>query len=905
MTTTANYHLPPSSQPPFSDSDSDSENFYIGSDLSNSIFKTYLEFSSSSSSSSSSITAVDLSKIQSFLNSSSSGALSCLICLERIRSSDPTWSCSSLCFALFHLLCIQSWARQSSDLSAARAAARLPITAETAAKQATWNCPKCRSSYSKSQIPKSYLCFCGKLQDPPPDNPWILPHSCGEICNRPLPNNCGHFCLLLCHPGPCPSCPKSIKARCFCGSVEDFRRCGFKNFSCNKLCNKRLDCNKHNCFEICHPGTCPPCRSRDIYRCQCGKKEEEKDCCDRDFRCENECKKLLNCEKHVCERGCHAGACGECPLQGKRTCPCGKRVYEGMPCDGTAPVCGATCNKLLNCGFHRCPERCHKGPCVEICRIVVKKSCRCGGLKKEVPCYQDLSCEKKCLRMRDCGRHACKRRCCDGNCPPCSEVCDKRLRCKNHKCPAPCHRGACAPCPVMVTISCACGETHFEVPCGTEMDQKPPKCRKLCKITPLCRHASNCKPHRCHYGACPQCRLLCEEEYPCGHKCNLRCHGPRSPPNPEFTLKPKKKKSNHQTEFTPGIPCPPCPELVWRQCVGQHIGAERMMVCSDRAQFSCDNLCGNLLPCGNHYCTNTCHPVEIHSTSLGHRKRSKSCEECNLPCQKERMPICSHPCPLPCHPGECPPCKVLVKRSCHCGAMVHAFECIYYNSLSEKDQVAVRSCRGPCHRKLPNCTHLCPEICHAGQCPAPDKCCKRVTVRCKCQTLKKEWICQDVQAAYRDTGYDPKDISKNQFGLGLLPCNSDCKSKVQEVDSALQLRKTKVLEVLFNDSSKTRCIAYILSQAASLISYNMIGSLEPENEKHGPKRRKRRNRIQEGKQVSRLQKLVAGMKRLLLFIIIVAALIAVTYYGYKGLLRLSDWMNEIEVQRAKRGHQRI
>jgi len=26
-----------------------------------------------------------------------------------------------------------------------------------------------------------------------------------------------------------------------------------------------------------------------------------------------------------------------------------------------------------------------------------------------------------------------------------------------------CCRGACAPCPVMVTISCACGETHFEV----------------------------------------------------------------------------------------------------------------------------------------------------------------------------------------------------------------------------------------------------------------------------------------------------------------------------------------------------------------------------------------------------------------------------------------------------------
>lgn len=33
----------------------------------------------------------------------------------------------------------------------------------------------------------------------------------------------------------------------------------------------------------------------------------------------------------------------------------------------------------------------------------------------------------------------------------------------------------------------------YQVPCGTEMDQKPPRCRKKCPIMPLCRHASICK----------------------------------------------------------------------------------------------------------------------------------------------------------------------------------------------------------------------------------------------------------------------------------------------------------------------------------------------------------------------------------------------------------------------------
>lgn len=35
--------------------------------------------------------------------------------------------------------------------------------------------------------------------------------------------------------------------------------------------------------------------------------------------------------------------------------------------------------------------------------------------------------------------------------------------------------------------------TCDQVPCGTETEQKPPRCRKQCQIAPLCRHRSNCK----------------------------------------------------------------------------------------------------------------------------------------------------------------------------------------------------------------------------------------------------------------------------------------------------------------------------------------------------------------------------------------------------------------------------
>ncbi|KAH0861509.1 hypothetical protein HID58_089770 [Brassica napus] len=799
----------PSQQQNISDSDSDSgsdsDNHHQQNrhnDLSNSIFKAYLDCHSSSSPSS-----LDLSKIQSFLASSSSGAVSCLICLERIKRTDPTWSCTSSCFAVFHLFCIQNWARQCLDVHAA-----LAVTRPSTETEPVWNCPKCRSSYLKSKIPSRYLCYCGKEEDPPADNPWILPHSCGEVCERGLSNNCGHRCLLLCHPGPCASCPKLVKSKCFCGGVEDVRRCGHKLFSCGDVCDKVLDCEIHKCREICHDGECPPCRERAVYRCCCGKVEEEKDCCERVFRCEGSCESKLNCGKHVCERGCHGGECGLCPYQGKRSCPCGKKFYQGLSCDVAAPLCGGTCDKVLGCGYHRCPERCHRGACLETCRIVVTKSCRCGGTKKQVPCRQDVVCERKCQRMRDCGKHPCRRRCCDGQCPPCSEICGKKLKCRNHKCQSPCHRGQCAPCPIMVSISCACGQTHFEAfECLIPLTMQ-------CRCYMWFRHGQIQKPHKCHYGACPPCRLPCDEEYPCGHKCKLRCHGPRPPPNREFILKPTKKMLNVHVESTPGSPCPRCPELVWRPCVGHHLAAERMMVCSDKTQFACDNLCGNPLPCGNHYCSFTCHPLEIRSSSLD--KRSESCEKCELRCQKERSPRCQHPCPRRCHPEDCPPCKTLVKRSCHCGAMVHAFECIEYNTLSEKEQSKARSCRGPCHRA---------------------------------------------------NSSDPKDVvPKNQFGVGLLPCDSNCKTKQQMAESVLQQRNVKEIE-----------------------------EKEEPSGKNATKRRKRRERGQDIKETSRLQKLSVAAKKVVMLVMLIAVLVAVSYYGYKGILWLSDWMNEVEEQRQK------
>ena len=78
-------------------------------------------------------------------------------------------------------------------------------------QHASWACPKCRKAYQASEIPTEYRCFCGKQQDPPVD-PWLAPHTCGDICGKELASGCGHTCVLLCHPGPCPPCPRQVDA---------------------------------------------------------------------------------------------------------------------------------------------------------------------------------------------------------------------------------------------------------------------------------------------------------------------------------------------------------------------------------------------------------------------------------------------------------------------------------------------------------------------------------------------------------------------------------------------------------------------------------------------------------------------------------------------------------------------
>ncbi|MBN3315137.1 NFXL1 protein, partial [Atractosteus spatula] len=705
----------------------------------------------------------DLERTRQYLNDAfQSGAITCLICIASVKRNQAIWSCSG-CYCIFHMPCIQKWAKDSIFLVSS-------VTDEDfGKKEHPWPCPKCRFEYKPHQTPNRYYCYCGKVEDPPLD-PWLLPHSCGQVCDREFKPSCGHRCLLLCHPGPCPPCPKMVTVTCFCKKARPVpRRCSAKAWSCKQTCGRRLPCGQHPCQSLCHEGDCQPCPRVSTQRCLCGRSVAERLCASPVWQCEQVCGRTLSCGNHTCERVCHQGPCGECPRSGNRACPCGKSKCS-LPCTEDVPTCGDTCDKVLECGLHTCSMRCHRGPC-ETCRQEVEKQCRCGKHTKRMPCHKEYLCESKCTKTRDCLRHLCKRKCCPGNCPPCDQSCGRALGCRNHKCPSVCHRGSCYPCPETVDVKCQCGATVLTVPCGRERATKPPKCKEICRNPPTCHHASR-ERHRCHFGTCPPCQQACQRVLSkCGHVCPAPCHdevmlkktvkpqlaGPwEQPPEPVFV----------QT----ALPCPPCQVPIPQACLGNHEVSP--LPCHAVGPYSCRRPCGRLLACGNHTCARECH---IFYACLSFPLQAgKECHQCEEGCSRPRPPGCPHPCPLPCHSGDCPPCTQMIRLKCHCKITSLFVECLKITTADNETKRLLGSCKNQCPKQL-QCGHRCKETCHPGSCMGI--CSQKVKLRCPCKRIKREYPC-----------------FKAHEGLVVVECDEACKDLQKKASEMKEAEEKAAIE---------------------------------------------------------------------------------------------------------------
>ncbi|KAI9101587.1 hypothetical protein K1719_023831 [Acacia pycnantha] len=523
----------------------------------------------------------------------------------------------------------------------------------------------------------------------------------------------------------CPGCQsvqltssREISYVCFCGKRPDPPSDLYLTpHSCGEPCGKPLekevlvnggrvskeDLCPHVCVLQCHPGPCPPCKAfAPPGLCPCGKKTITTRCSDRSsvLTCGQVCDKLLECGRHRCGRICHVGLCDPCHVLINASCFCNKKaevilcgdmaVKGEIKAEGGVFSCGSKCGKELSCGNHVCNDMCHPGNCGE-----------CEFLPNQI---KTCCCGKTKLEEE---RHSCL-----DPIPTCSQVCDKPLPCGLHRCRETCHPGDCSPCSVLVSQKCRCGSTSQTVECYRAMKKDESfTCERSCG------RKKNCGRHRCSERCCPLsnpnnrpngewdphfCTMQCGKKLRCGqHACESLCHSGHCPPCLE-TIFTDLTCACGRTSIPPPLPCGTPPP-------------------------SCQLPCSVPQPCG-HSASHSCHFGDCPPCSVPVAKecvgghvvlRNIPCGSkdirCNKLCGKTRR--CGlHACGRTCHP---PPCDV----------------------PSSSDQGLITSCGQICGAPRRDCRHTCTAACHPLA-PCPDIRCEfSVTITCSCGRITANVPC--------------------------------------------------------------------------------------------------------------------------------------------------------------------
>lgn len=344
--------------------------------------------------------------------------------------------------------------------------------------------------------------------------------SCSSPCGKPLA--CGnHFCKETCHPGVCGDCdllPSRITS-CYCGKsslqVDERKSCLDPIPTCSQICEKTLPCGLHRCKEMCHPGSCAPCRVMVTQKCRCGSTSRTVECFNttmeiHSFTCDKPCGRKKNCGRHRCSERC-------CPLSNSNS---------STTIQGRDPhLCSKPCEKKRRCGQHDCEQLCHSGhcpPCQET--IFTDLTCACGrsSIPPPLPCgTPPPSCQYPCSVPQPCG-HVSSHSCHFGDCPPCSvpipkecigghvvlrnipcgskdircnKLCGKTRQCGMHACLRTCHPSPCES--TSSSTSTSTSGSSMKGSCGQTCGAPRRDCRHTCIA--LCHPYNPCPDVRCEF----------------------------------------------------------------------------------------------------------------------------------------------------------------------------------------------------------------------------------------------------------------------------------------------------------------------------------------------------------------------------------------------------------------------
>ncbi|XP_076819243.1 transcriptional repressor NF-X1-like isoform X1 [Clavelina lepadiformis] len=387
-------------------------------------------------------------------------------------------------------------------------------------------------------------------------------------------------------------------------------------------------------------------------------------------------------------------------------------TYECMVCCDRVRQQHAVwnCTKCYNLFHMGCIKKWARSPAAK----VEESGWRCPGCQnvtKNVPTSYYCFCGK--VREPEWNR---------GEIPhSCGDACGRARRDNpdcTHPCNILCHPGPCPQCPAMVNKRCRCGRSSSRVRCSRQsgyMCNEP--CRKL----------KNCRLHSCdvicHSGLCQDCDVTVVQECFCGkHTRDVKCGS-----------------TEHRAVS---------PNKMSKGC------------------YSCAEVCGKALSCGNHTCEESCHagpcascPLQPSAVTLCPCTQTKLSEikhEDGSPVIREKctdpIPTCGkvcqkplecggeeiHVCKMLCHTGKCLPCPDGESTvTCRCRKSEKDVDCADYMKM--KGYICDRRCNKKrkcgrhkcgqtccldnehacsqiCGRKLTCGIHRCDDLCHRGAC---------------------------------------------------------------------------------------------------------------------------------------------------------------------------------------------
>ncbi|KAF1815894.1 hypothetical protein P152DRAFT_370788, partial [Eremomyces bilateralis CBS 781.70] len=542
----------------------------------------------------------------------------------------------------------------------------------------------------------------------------------------------------------CPGCnlPKDTLPttfNCWCDKETDPQSIpGLPPFSCGQTCAKpRVRKCPHPCETICHPGPCTPCTNMGTEQsCFCGRESATRRCVDTDYEggwsCQAVCGELMACGEHTCPRPCHPGLCGPCQTVIDTLCYCGK--------DSKTMVCSDQDE-----------------------RKETFVSTENGGRE---PCIGCFHCGSECERLFDCGVHSCSKGChtqdehaahcpkspdiithcpcgktklmtildsprtsCTDPIPFCGQRCSQPLPC-GHVCKQSCHEGPCRPCTETIQISCRCGRTTSKSICHQGTEEKP-QCLRVCRAT------LSCGRHTC-------AERCCEGEKAAAERMSQK-----------RKLKPLSQASSVRDA---------------NAVEEEHI---------------CTLVCGRMLRCGNHSCTQLCHSGPCPSCPEAiFEEVSCACGRtvlqpplpcgtqpppCHFDCERPKScghPQVSHRCHLDAEP--CPKCPFLMKKRCLCARNELNNQPCWFQEVrcgeicGQKLRCGFHRCRKQCHRpgecetvcdqpcgkERSSCGHSDLARCHApGPCDEGKPCPHKIFITCPCQRVKQETKCLSTKSS--------------------------------------------------------------------------------------------------------------------------------------------------------------